>query len=83
LRTALKGKPPLERRLRLERLLKRIDAAHPDTLRRGRAIEVLERVGTGEAVRLLQRLAQGHPGSRTTREALARLRGLRALRGGL
>jgi hypothetical protein len=77
IRAALKEKPPLERRLRLERLLKRIDDAHPATLRRGRAIEVLERIGSGEAVRLLQRLAQGHPGGRTTREAreaLARLR---------
>jgi WD40 repeat protein len=77
LRAALKEKLLLEKRLRLERLLKRIETGAPETLRRGRAVEVLERVGTGEAVRLLQRLAQGQAGSRTTREAreaLARLR---------
>jgi hypothetical protein len=74
---ALKRRPSLEARQRLGRLLDRTEAVGPEALRLGRAIEALERIGSGQAVRLLQRLAQGHTGGRTTREAreaLARLR---------
>jgi hypothetical protein len=58
-----------ESRLRLRRLLRTIDNGAPSGMRRLRAIEVLERIGTPEAVGLLKRLAGGHAGARQTREA--------------
>jgi WD40 repeat protein len=67
---------PLEARLRLRRLLKRIEKGSLPALQRGRALEVLERIGSPEAVGLLKKLAAGHPGSaltRQARESLARI----------
>ncbi len=70
LRKALAGGLPLEVRRRIERLLKDIEGQH---LRIMRAIEVLERLGTHEARRLLERLAGGAAEARLTREARAAL----------
>jgi hypothetical protein len=75
LRDALRGKPPLERRRRIERLLEKVATARetppPDRLRMLRALEALERIGTPEARHLLQQLAQGAPEAWLTQEAKA------------
>jgi hypothetical protein len=76
---ALKGEPGPELRKRARELLKKIEGPvrDPDKLRRIRAVEALERMGTPEAVALLRKLAGGAPAARLTREAresLARLR---------
>jgi hypothetical protein len=47
-----------------------------DTLRTWRALEVLEQVGTPEARQVLEKLAQGAPGTRPTEEARAALQRL-------
>jgi WD40 repeat protein len=75
LRQALKQSPSLEVRRRIQRLLPRPPGPLPagDRLRELRAVEVLERVGTPEARRLLQRLTEGAPESWLTQEAKAAL----------
>jgi hypothetical protein len=71
---ALKGEKDLEARRRLEKLLAsyrgRLD---PPALRELRSVEVLERLRTPAARRLLERLAGGNPDSRLTAEAKAAL----------
>lgn len=79
LRAALTKNPPAEPRQRLESLLARLDPAAPprgDTLRGLRATWLLERIGTAEAKRILERLAAGATGSPVTLEATAALRRL-------
>jgi hypothetical protein len=74
LRKALEGQPSAEMQRRLEALLEQIDPARsPEVLRQGRALEVLERIGTPEAGRLLRKLAEGAPGTRLTQDAAAAL----------
>jgi hypothetical protein len=65
------GSPPLEARRRAENLLRRIDSRPPKLLRGLRALEVLEHIGTPEARKVLQTLAQGEPRARLTVEAKA------------
>jgi WD40 repeat protein len=81
LRQALAGRPGLEARRRLERLLGRIQrerlAPSGEALRAVRGVEVLERLGTPEARRALEALARGAPGARLTEEARAALGRLR------
>jgi len=76
-RKALAGKPSLDFRRRLEALLERQarEARHPspERLRDLRAVEVLERMGTPEAQRVLRIVAAGAPGAWLTREARASL----------
>jgi RNA polymerase sigma factor (sigma-70 family) len=69
----LKEGPPLEVRLRLERLLEKWGDrdVSPARLREVRALEVLERIGTAEARRLVEKLAGGEPEARLTRDARA------------
>jgi hypothetical protein len=75
LRVALRGNASSEVRRRVERVL----AASPlparwSEVRRGlRAIQVLEQIGTAQAVKLLQALAGGARGARLTTEASASL----------
>jgi hypothetical protein len=77
LRRALADNPSAEVRKRLEELLSRPALLPPgEALRRVRAVEVLERLGTPEARRLLGALAGGEPEARLTREAQAALRRL-------
>jgi hypothetical protein len=58
----------------LKRLIDEIDQPFsPRTIRETRAVEVLERIGTKDAVRLLKELARGHPDIDLTREAKAAL----------
>jgi hypothetical protein len=74
---ALTGGPTLEARRRIDRLLEQLDLLrNPERLRALRAIEALEQIGTPEARRVLQRLADGAPEAQQTREAKASLQRL-------
>jgi WD40 repeat protein len=78
LRKALQSEPPPEQRKRARELLDRIEQGgfSPEGLRAWRALEVLERIGTPEARRVLQALSKGVPEARLTqgaKEALERL----------
>jgi RNA polymerase sigma factor (sigma-70 family) len=73
LRRALAAKPPLEVRRRLEVLLAQCSRASPEGLRRLRAIEVLEQVGSREARQVLGALAGGAAATVETEEAKAAL----------
>jgi len=73
LRRALRGKPSLELRRRVELLLMDVEAVSHEQLRLLRAVEVLEQVGSLEARRVLQALARGASEVRLTREAKAAL----------
>ncbi len=71
------GKPSLELQRRIERLLEKLDpASSPQRLRALRALEVLEHIGTPEARKVLEKLAQGAPEARLTQEAKASLQRL-------
>jgi RNA polymerase sigma factor (sigma-70 family) len=75
----LKNRPSLELRRRAEELLGRLTSGEETSaegLRQLRTVEVLEDVGTPEAKGLLEKLAQGAPGARLTREARAALQRL-------
>jgi RNA polymerase sigma factor (sigma-70 family) len=69
LRMALEGKPAVETRRRVEDLLEKLTGLSPDRLRVVRAIETLEAIGTREALTVLEKLAAGLAGARTTEEA--------------
>ncbi len=75
LRKALEDKPTLEARKRVQALLERLrgPVTRPEVLQALRAVAVLEDIGTPEARRLLDELAQGAPEARLTREAKASL----------
>jgi len=75
LRKSLAEKPPLEMRVRVEALLNKIVTRPLSSNELGqlRAVEVLEWAGTLEARQLLEKLAQGAPGARLTKEANASL----------
>jgi HEAT repeat protein len=75
LRRFLASNPPLEARRRAEELLDQLarPLTDPEWLRRLRAVETLERIGTAEARGLLQTLAEGAAASRITRESKASL----------
>jgi hypothetical protein len=75
LKEALAKQPSAEARRHLEQLLNRADIplTSGDELRALRAVEVLERIATTEAQQVLQRLADGRPSARLTREAKAAL----------
>jgi RNA polymerase sigma factor (sigma-70 family) len=78
LRRLLAGSPSAEARRRAEAVLAEIEGPVSDTerLRQIRAVEVLERVGKGEARELLKALAEGDPDAGLTRDAAAALRRL-------
>src|SRR5262249_36713347 len=79
LEEVLANRPPLELRRRAEELLGRLDSGREppaEELRRRRAVEVLERVGTPQARELLEKLARGAPGALLTRDAEGALRRL-------
>jgi hypothetical protein len=75
LRKAAASGPSLEVRRRVEGLLEELNrhVLTGDERRSLRAVEVLERVGTAEARRVLEALARGTPDARLTREAKAAL----------
>jgi WD40 repeat protein len=71
MRKALAAGPPVEARRRLQELLGKLDRFTPSQLRASRAVEILERVGTPEALRVLERLAAGNPEGLLTAESHA------------
>jgi WD40 repeat protein len=73
LRTTFKKQPTAEVRQALQRLLDRIDAGTPETLRAIRAVEVLEHIATPAAREHLKTLAGGQPGAEPTVAAAAAL----------
>src|SRR5262249_471429 len=79
LEKALASQPPLEGEKRLYALIDRL--AGPkltgEQVRAVRAVEVLERIGTPQAVELLQALAGGAPGALTTTNSQTALQRLR------
>jgi hypothetical protein len=70
---ALKNQPSPEMKRRLEELLDKALSWPPGFLRKWRALEVVERIGTAEAQELLKHLSEGDPAARLTREARASL----------
>jgi WD40 repeat protein len=78
LEKALAGQPPLESRRRLETLLEKSGARsmtlQGERLRAFRAVEILERIATPEARRVLQSYASGAPGAVLTISAGAALK---------
>jgi RNA polymerase sigma factor (sigma-70 family) len=77
LRKSLGGNLELEVRRRIERLLTDLDRLSPEKVREIRAVELLERIHTPSADRLLLRLAHGSPAARMTREAVEACRRLK------
>jgi WD40 repeat protein len=73
---ALAAGPSPETRDRLERLLAADEKPTTDQLRRLRAIEVVEVIGTGDAAELLRTWAGGAPGARFTTESADAVRRL-------
>jgi hypothetical protein len=73
------GKPSREARRRAERLLRRLAApfSEPGRLRELRALEVLERIGTPAAGRVLEALAGGDRDAWLTQQAAAAIKRLR------
>ncbi|HEX3151385.1 MAG TPA: WD40 repeat domain-containing protein [Gemmataceae bacterium] len=71
LRQALKGDISQEMRERIDRLLAAEDHLTPEQLRRLRAIEIAERIGSADAAKLLTHWAGGAPGAQFTIEAAA------------
>jgi hypothetical protein len=78
LRQFLAGNPSPEARRTVADLVAALDAGVPpsEQLRDLRAVEVLERIGTPEAIEVLRRLTSGVAESRLTQEAKAALRTL-------
>jgi RNA polymerase sigma factor (sigma-70 family) len=79
LRQTLENKPTLEVRRRVQALLERLrgPVTRPELLQALRAVAVLEDIGTSEARRLLEQLANGAPEARLTVEAKASLQRLK------
>jgi hypothetical protein len=71
LRAARKKECSAEARRALDLVLESFADKSPETLQRIRAVEVLERIATPEARKLLDTLAEGAPQARLTREAKA------------
>jgi Tol biopolymer transport system component len=86
-RQALQGPGSLEVRRRLEHVLAKQEqeewSPSGEVLRRIRAAEVLERVGTAACRSLLRKLSQGASQARLTREASAALKRLESRPGGV
>lgn len=79
---ALQNKPSLELRREIETLLEAIGEypIAPERLRQQRSIQILERIGTPEAQRLLQALAGAEYGPEIVRDAHGALESLAQLR---
>src|SRR5206468_13127208 len=76
LRAALTDTTTAEVRRAVQRLLDRIDAGTPETLRAIRAVEVLEHIATPAAREHLKTLAAGQPGAEPTVAAAAAIKRL-------
>jgi hypothetical protein len=75
LKKAKSSRPPLEQRLRIERLLDELagPVLGPEQLRAIRAVAVLEQIGGAKAQNILVKLAAGASGTRLTQEAQSAL----------
>jgi hypothetical protein len=75
----LAAKPTLEMRKRIEGLLSKLDGpvTRPEVLRGLRAVEVLERIGTKEAIQILETIATGAPDALVTQDAQAAVQRLK------
>jgi WD40 repeat protein len=75
LREALKKGPSAELKSRAEGLLERLGGEEtvPERLQALRAVELLERIGTAEARKVLEGLAKGAPDAKLTKDAKASL----------
>jgi WD40 repeat protein len=71
LHKTLDGGPSAELRQRVVHLLEELNG--PRALRKARSLEVLERIGTPDAEKILKEVAGGAPEARVTREATASL----------
>jgi WD40 repeat protein len=71
LRKALAGQSSPETRQRLQILLGKLDHFTPSQLRHVRAVEILETIGTPEALETIERLAQGNADGLLTTESRA------------
>jgi WD40 repeat protein len=80
LQKAVEGRPSLETRQRLAKLLDKLDGlvTAAEDRRALRAVEVLEHIGTAEARQVLEAVSRGVPEARLTREAKAALERLAA-----
>jgi dipeptidyl aminopeptidase/acylaminoacyl peptidase len=76
LREVLDRNPVPEVRQRVERLLSKLESGglKPEQLQELRSIEVLERIGSADARQIVESLARGAPGARTTEGAKNTLR---------
>jgi len=76
---ALSGRPSWAARKRIEDVLESIGTfpIPPDALRRTRAIQLLEHIGTEHAVGILQRIADAEPPTPASSDANAALQRLR------
>ncbi len=73
LERVLVGSPTAESRRRIQSLLDLLDPLSGDSLRDVRSVQVLEYLGTPEAIRRLRRLEEGYSEARLTKEAKAAL----------
>jgi hypothetical protein len=71
-----KAPVPLETRLRVEDILRRLQPWSSDRLREMHGVQILEYLGTPAAERLLRSLAKGMPEARLTQEVKASLKRL-------
>jgi hypothetical protein len=69
LRQALDNSTAVEARRRLTTILADLDQLSPEEVQGLRAVEVLERIATAEALRVLEGLAKGQPDAKLTKEA--------------
>jgi RNA polymerase sigma factor (sigma-70 family) len=77
LRVALTGRPPGERKRRVQQLLEQLESAPSgELLRQLRAVEALEQIDTPPARQVLQALAAGASGALLTQQAEASLQRL-------
>jgi hypothetical protein len=77
LRKTLEKASSAEVKLRVERILENLDKPKPHSLRNQRALEILERLGTPKAIKVLEEVAAGTPQSQIaddSRKTLERLR---------
>jgi hypothetical protein len=76
---ALAEKPPLAARKKIEQVLQRIGEfpIPPQTLQRSRAIQLLEQIGSEDAARILNKLAESEPPTTSSLDAKAALERLR------
>jgi WD40 repeat protein len=78
LRAALKGELSPDARRSARGLLRRLEKVQPGELATRRAVEVLERIGTSAARKVLRRVAAGHAAALETIDAKGAVRRLQA-----